>query len=71
MLPPRSRQLLLVLSVDISKKNMSLSMSYGGGVLNPQEVATLGGGGHIPALDNLGAPPCYRRLSLLQRTRLF
>jgi len=55
VLPPRSRQLLLVLSIDLTKKSHSLSMAYGGGVLQPAEVASLGGGGHIPALEDLGA----------------
>lgn len=52
VLPPRTRQLIIVLSADMSKKSHSLSMQYGAGVLQP---ADLGGGGHIPDLSDLGA----------------
>jgi len=51
VIPPRSRQLLLALSIDMSKKAHSLSMGYGGGVVQPGEPV----GGHIPDLADLGA----------------
>jgi len=54
VLPPRTRQLIIVLSLSMQSKTHSLGMQFGGGVLQPTELVP-DGAGHIPALADLGA----------------
>jgi len=54
VLPPRSRQILMVLSLDMSKRAHSMGMRYGASPLEPTAVVPPGAG-HIPTLDDLGA----------------
>merc|ERR1711871_14974 len=54
VLPPRTRQVLLVLSVDMSRKTHSMGLRFGGGALEAGAVVPPGAG-HIPTLDDLGA----------------
>ena len=54
VLPPRSRQLIIVLSLSMKTKSHSLSMQFGGGVLEPTEHVP-DGAGHIPSLAEQGA----------------
>jgi hypothetical protein len=50
ILPPRTRQLLLVLTLDMKQKRHSFSLSFGGGALEPGNAST----GNIPELSHLG-----------------
>ena len=54
VLPPRHRMVLMVFSIDMSKKSHGFSLRYGGGALQPTDVLPPGAG-HIPALDDAGA----------------
>ena len=54
VLPPRSRQLIIVLSLSMRTKSHALSMQFGGGVLEPTEHVP-DGAGHIPSLAEQGA----------------
>ena len=42
VLPARHRQVLMILSVDMTKKSHSLSMRYGGGVYSRRRSSTAG-----------------------------
>ena len=50
ILPPRSRQLLLVLTLDMKQKRHAFGLSFGGGALEPGNAST----GNIPELSHLG-----------------
>jgi len=50
VLPPRSRMVIMALSIDMSVKAHSLSLRYGGGALEPGTFVPEGSG-HIPALE--------------------
>lgn len=54
VLPPRTRQLVQVLSLSMKSKTHSLGMQFGGSVLQPTEVVPEGAG-HMPSLSDLGA----------------
>ena len=54
VLPPRHRQVLMVLSIDMSKRQHGFSLRYGGGALQTTDVMPAGAG-HIPALSDAGA----------------
>ena len=54
VIPPRHRQLVMALSVDMSQKAHGLSMRFGGAALEAHEHVPPGAG-HIPAFDHLGA----------------
>ena len=54
VLPPRHRQILMVFSIDMTKKSHGFSLRYGGGALQPTEIMP-DGAGHIPALQDAGA----------------
>ena len=54
VLPPRHRQILMVFSIDMTKRQHGFSLRYGGGALQPTEVMPPGAG-HIPALADAGA----------------
>ena len=49
-MPPRSRQLLLVLTLDMKQKRHAFGLSFGGGALEPGNAST----GNIPELSHLG-----------------
>ena len=53
VLPPRSRQVVMILSVDMRKKQHGMGMRFGGGALDTSEILP-DGAGHIPALADLG-----------------
>ena len=50
ILPPRSRQLLLVLTADMKHKRHTMTLSFNGGTLEPGSAAS----GNIPELGHLG-----------------
>ena len=54
ILPPFSRQILIVLTMNMKSKQHQLAMGYNGGSLDPGTVAPPGGA-HIPDLEHLGA----------------
>jgi hypothetical protein len=64
VIPPRSRQLLMVLSIDMSKRQHQFALGFGGGALEASEFLPPGAG-HIPALDDLGSlAPLHEPLSM-------